>query len=295
MSPVWLRACLLALAMGLVPPAIAQALVGGVFDHIVQRGESLTLIGARHGVDPLLLARENGLDWHGLIHPGQRLKVDNRHVVPDAVQDGIVINIPQRMLFLFRDGRPVAYYPVGLGRPDWPTPQGRFRIREKVVDKTWIVPPSIQAEMAAKGEPVLKRVPPGPDNPLGRHWLGLTPGAWGIHATPAPASIYHFQSHGCIRLHPDDAADLFARVAVGETVQLVYQPVLLVQAEDGTVYLEVHRDVYNLGVDPRRALQARLARSGLVIDRALVDTVLARREGVARPVGHQPQRVGETD
>lgn len=235
------------------------------------------------------------LAWQGVLRPGQRLQVDNRHVVPEGHDSGIVINIPQRMLFLFRDGRLVAHYPVGLGRPDWPTPLGRFRVREKAVDKTWIVPPSIQAEMAAKGQPVLERVPPGPDNPLGRHWLGLAPGSWGIHSTIAPASVYHFQSHGCIRLHPDDAADLFDRVAVGETVVLIYQPLLLAEAEDGTVYLEVHGDVYNRGVDPERELQARLAKSGLVVDRALVDAVLARREGVARPVGHRTQRGGETD
>jgi len=285
MPAVWLRACVFVLLALISQPAAAQSLVGGVFEYGVRRGESLTLIGARHGVAPRLLARENGLDWHAILRPGQRLEVDNRHIVPDPLQDGIVINIPQRMLFLFRAGRLVAHYPVGLGRPDWPTPVGRFRIREKVLDKTWVVPPSIQAEMAAKGGPVLERVPPGPDNPLGRHWLGLAPGAWGIHATNAPASIYHFQSHGCIRLHPDDAADLFARVAVGESVRLIYEPVLLARAEDGRVYLEVHRDVYNRGVDFRRELQARLAQTGLVIDSALADAVLSRRDGVARPVG----------
>ncbi len=285
MPAVWLRTGFFVLLAWLTQGVAAQSLVGGVFEHRVQPGESLTLIGARHGVEPRVIARQNGLDWHRVLRPGQMLEVDNRHIVPGPVQDGIVINIPQRMLFLFRAGRLVAHYPVGLGRPDWPTPVGRYRIREKVVDKTWIVPPSIQAEMAARGEPVRSRVPPGPDNPLGRHWLGLAPGAWGIHATIAPASLYHFQSHGCIRLHPDDAADLFGRIAMGEAVLLIYQPLLLAQAEDGRVYLEVHRDVYNRGVDFRREWQARLAHTGLVIDSARAEAVLSRRDGLARPVG----------
>ncbi len=285
MSAVRLRACLLVLVALLAHQASAQTLVGGVFEHIVRRGESLTLIGARHGVEPRLLAQENGLDWHGLIHPGQRLRVDNRHVVPEPVQDGIVINLPQRLLFLFRDGRLQAHYPVGLGRPDWPTPVGRYRIREKAVDKTWIVPPSIQAEMAAKGKPVLERVPPGPDNPLGRHWMGLAPGVYGIHSTIAPASIYHFQSHGCIRLHPDDAADLFDRVRVGEVVDIRYEPVLLAADADGVVHLEAHRDVYNRGMDYRQRLRELTARTGLAVDQTLADAVLARQEGIARPVG----------
>lgn len=277
-----LRLCLIVLGCLQVLPAHAQTLVGGVFEHVVQPGESLTLVGARHGVDPRLLARENGLDWQGLLRPGQRLRVDNRHLVPAPRDHGIVINIPQRLLFLFRDGRVVAHYPVGLGRPDWPTPVGRFRIREKALDKTWIVPPSIQAEMAAKGQAVRERVPPGPDNPLGRHWMGLAPGNWGIHSTIAPASVYHFQSHGCIRLHADDAADLFDRIAVGEPVEIVYQPLLLARTEDGTVYLEVHRDVYNRAVDYLQELTTAMARLRLGLDPAAAAPLIARREGVAR-------------
>lgn len=184
------RSCLVILGLGLaqVPFVLAQALVGGVFAHVVRPGESLTLIGARHGLDPRPLARENDLDWQALLRPGQRLKVDNRHLVPQPRTNGIVINIPQRLLFLFREGRVVAHYPVGLGRPDWPTPVGRFRVREKAVDKSWIVPPSIQAEMAAKGQVVRERVPPGPDNPLGRHWMGLAPGNW-VSTRPLPRPV----------------------------------------------------------------------------------------------------------
>lgn len=287
--PSW-RSCLLLLGLGLaqVPFARAQALVGGVFEHVVRPGESLTLIGARHGVDPRRLARENGLDWQGILRPGQRLRVDNRHLVPEPRLSGIVINIPQRLLFLFREGRVVAHYPVGLGRPDWPTPVGRFRVREKAVDKTWIVPPSIQAEMAVKGQEVRERVPPGPDNPLGRHWMGLAPGNWGIHSTIAPASVYHFQSHGCIRLHPDDAADLFERIAVGEPVEILYQPLLLARVADGTVYLEVHRDAYNRGVDYAQELKTAMARLGITLDPAVAAPVIARRDGVARALGPTP-------
>ena len=73
--------------------------------------------------------------------------------------------------------------------------------------KEWIVPESIQEEMRREGKDVLTRVPPGPDNPLGRHWIGLSIGGIGIHGTIAPSSVYHFRSHGCIRLHPDDVEE----------------------------------------------------------------------------------------
>lgn len=54
------------------------------------------------------------------------------------------------MLFLYRDGRLVAHYPVGLGQPQWRTPLGRFSVKSKELDKEWVVPASIQAEMLAK-------------------------------------------------------------------------------------------------------------------------------------------------
>lgn len=267
--------------------AEAQSLVGGQFEYTVAKGDYLTRIGARFGMDPMLLARENGLDYFGVIHPGQRLSVDNRHVVPVVRETGILLNIPQRMLYLFREGRLVAHCPVGLGRANWPTPLGRFTVRSKETDKEWVVPESIQAEMLERGEEVLTRVPAGPVNPLGRHGIGLSPGRFGLHGTIAPPSVYHFQSHGCIRLHPDDAAALYGLVRIGEAVEMVYRPLLLARAEGGAIYLEAHRDVYNRGGDPWRLLLDEVGRSGLAreLDWKRVAEVIRRREGVARWVG----------
>jgi len=62
--------------------------------------------------------------------------------------------------------RLVAAYPVGLGMPTWPTPQGMFKVLNKSDNKTWIVPLSIQEEMRKKGQEVQKSVPPGPKTRL---------------------------------------------------------------------------------------------------------------------------------
>src|SRR5207244_4257585 len=59
-----------------------------------------------------------------------------------------------------------------------------------------------------QGKPVLTHVPPSPANPLGKYWLGLSIPGVGIHGTNAPSSIYNLQTHGCIRLHPDDIEKL---------------------------------------------------------------------------------------
>ena len=207
--------------------------------------------------------------------------------MPATLDDGILINLPQRMLFHFSQDKLRVAYPVSLGKPSWPTPQGEFRIVSRVKNKPWLVPKSIQEEMRREGKVVLEEVPPGPDNPLGAHWLGLSIWGYGIHGTIAPASIYQFRSHGCIRLHPDDVAELFDQVKVGTQGCLVYQPVLLAVVEDGRILLEVHRDIYNKGIDPAQIVRD-MAEAYVLsrdIDWPAVDAVIAAQDGLAREVG----------
>jgi L,D-transpeptidase ErfK/SrfK len=153
------------------------------------------------------------------------------------------VNIVQRMLFVFRDGEVFRAMPVAVGRADWPTPLGTFAIAVKEIDPVWDVPRSIQEEMARLRQPVLTKVAPGPGNPLGNRWLGLTAPSVGIHGTNQPASIYRFATHGCIRVHPDDMLELFDLVTAGTSVELTYEPVLVTRSR-GVTFLEVHRDVY---------------------------------------------------
>jgi L,D-transpeptidase ErfK/SrfK len=287
-----LFACLLA---GLGLPALAELpplshqLAGGDTEYTVQAGDFLIAIGARFGVAAKILAQQNAVPYEARIRPGQRFRIHNPHIVPAAIDDGILINIPQRMLFHFSQGHLQAAYPVGLGRPTWPTPTGAFRIVTREVNKTWKVPESIQEEMRREQKAVLEEVPPGPDNPLGAHWLGLSLWGYGIHGTIAPASVFHFQSHGCIRLHPDDIADLFEQVRVGTPGSLVYQPVLLAVVDDGRILLEVHRDIYNMGVDPAQTIRDLAQAHDLSqdIDWPKVDTVIAAQDGLAREVGRR--------
>jgi L,D-transpeptidase ErfK/SrfK len=260
-------------------------LVGGPSLYQVKRGDSLTLLGARFGVDTRLLARANGLSPQARLSVGQSLRLENRHVVPDA-GDGIIVNIPQRLLFFFHDGALAAWYPVALGRPDWQTPTGRFEVVSLRRRPTWHVPPSIQEEMRRQGKPVQTVVPPGPQNPLGKQWIGLSASFCGIHGTNAPASIYSFRTHGCIRLHPDDAADLFARVSIGTPVEIAYEPVLLRRQPDGAVFLEVNPDIYGRAADLRALFEAAASRQHVldIVDPARVDAVLADRAGIAERI-----------
>ncbi len=271
-----------------VPP-LSDAIVGEEFVYTVQQGDSLTKIGARFGQNPALLARENGLRFPGPLKPGMILQIDNRHIMPKVdLIDGILINIPQRMLFNFRGAITRTAHPVGLGRPNWSTPTGRFRIIGKQRDKEWIVPESIQKEMRLAGKEVLTRVLPGPDNPLGKYWIGLSFDSIGIHGTIAPSSVYHFRSHGCVRLHPADIESLYADVTVGERGIIVYLPVLMAYLEE-RLYLEVNGDIYKRGGNPLAIVQGISGRDGLgdLIDWDRVEAVIEEGAGIAREIGRR--------
>jgi len=260
-------------------------LTGSRFSYSVMPGDYLEKIGARFGVSAALLARDNAIPDPDRILPGQNLWIDNHHIVAEFVQDGIVINLPQRMLFFFRDGKLAASYSVGLGRPTWPTVQGTFRITSLEKNPVWLVPKSIQDEMARERQIVISKVSPGPDNPLGKFWIGLDAPGYGIHGTIAPSSVYHFQSHGCIRLHPDDIAQLFPRLSKGLIVKLVYAPVLMSE-EDGHVFVEINPDIYSKAPPPLGVLR-QLAAAGHLTDRIdwpLLQELMLRQDGVARDV-----------
>jgi L,D-transpeptidase ErfK/SrfK len=260
-------------------------LLGSDAAYTVQPGESLTSIGARFGIDVRVLAAANALKPDGRLQIGQQVKVDNRHIIPEASGVEIVVNVPQRMLFYTAAGQPPRAYPIAAGRPTWKTPAGAFTITVKETDPTWDVPPSIQEEMRREGKPVLTHVFPSPQNPLGKYWLGLSIPGMGIHGTNTTSTIYALVTHGCIRLHPDDIEELFAAVQIGAQGRILYEPVLLAREGD-SVFLEVHADSYREGADPLLFILDRARSEGFIdmLDLPLVQKVIEKRDGIARDV-----------
>jgi len=127
----------------------------------------------------------------------------------------IVIKRSSNLLTLYRGDHYVRQFHVATGQAIYPTPLGQFQIVVKWENPTWY-PPTQDAW--AKG---LKPVPPGPNNPLGTRWMGLSAPGVGIHGTDEPASIGYSESHGCIRMLVPDAEWLFDHVTVGTPVFIV--------------------------------------------------------------------------
>ena len=119
----------------------------------------------------------------------------------------IVVSIPDRKLALLEGERVVKVYDVAVGAAVSPSPNGEFRIAQRLKDPTYYHPGVV--------------IGPGKNNPLGPRWIGLDVKGFGIHGTNRPDSIGKNASHGCVRLRNSDIEDLFARVQVGDRVSLI--------------------------------------------------------------------------
>jgi L,D-transpeptidase ErfK/SrfK len=266
---------------------IARRVTGGVSTYTTMKDDTLQGIGARFGVDATTLAADNELKVNVPLPVGLLLWVDNRHLVPAAVTPGVIIvNVPQRMLF-YEWETVVAGFPVAVGQPTWKTPRRAFTVMTRERNPAWDVPESIRAEARRAGRTLPAVVPPGPNNPLGKFWLGLSIPGVGIHGTNAPASIYRAATHGCVRVGPDDIAWLFARVTAGTLGEVIYQPILL-GVVGGDIFLEVHRDIYRQqhgDAEAQVRALAELAGVAADIDWDAAEAALAARRGIATRVG----------
>jgi L,D-transpeptidase catalytic domain/Putative peptidoglycan binding domain len=126
----------------------------------------------------------------------------------------IVIHRGSNSLQLFNGETPWRSFRVATGQAAYPTPTGSWRIVDMQMNPWWRPPDSDWA----KG---LKPIPPGPGNPLGTRWMGLSAPGVGIHGTPDAASIGYSASHGCIRMFIPDATWLFDHVQLGTPVLIV--------------------------------------------------------------------------
>jgi L,D-transpeptidase ErfK/SrfK len=276
----------LAAAQGDGVPVFRQV-AGEIRRVVVAPGDTLIGLGARHGVRWQTLAAKNGIADPDRLRVGQELTVDTRRIVPAVVADGIVVNLPEAMLYFFEGGSLAARYPVGLGRPKWPTPVGSFTVLFRESDPTWDVPRSIQEEMAREGRVVVSKVPPGPDNPLGKYWIQLSRWGYGIHGTPFPSSIGQFLSHGCVRVGDLGIEELFRRVRRGTRAEFIYAPVKLAVLPNGEVWAEAHPDAYGRGFPGDEVVWLALQREGAAdrVDREALNAILRARDGLARQVG----------
>ncbi len=249
--------------------APGQDIIGQVQVTTVGKDDTLTDIARRFNVGYEEIVRANpGVDpW--LPGVGRKVVLPTQFILPNAPREGIVINIAAMRLFYFpphKAGEPqvVITHPIGIGKVGWSTPEGVTKIVRRQKDPTWTVPVSVLKEHRENGEELQRVIGPGPDNPLGRHAFYLQWPSYLIHGTNKPAGVGLRSSHGCIRLFPEDIAQLFDMVPIGTKVRVVNQPFVF-GWQDDNLYMQplqvLEDDTRDWKKAPRKLLSKSLASS----------------------------------
>jgi lipoprotein-anchoring transpeptidase ErfK/SrfK len=143
-----------------------------------------------------------------------RYEITKPEVRSVKLDEAIVIMRGSNKLLYFDKAKYVRSFGVATGQSAYPTPLGDYEITNMQRDPWWYPPPSPWAQDS-------QPVPPGPGNPLGTRWMGLSAPYVGIHGTPDAASIGYSASHGCVRMRIPDAEWLFQHVKIGTPVFII--------------------------------------------------------------------------
>jgi len=254
-------------------------LEGEDVEYIAKRGEDLYPIAKKFN-----LAIEHVMFANGMkgikTKPGQKLLIPLRRIPPPvSMHDGLVLNLPERGIYLYKNGKIKHFYPVAIGATGkWMSPTGDFKIINKVKNPTWLPP-----EWAKEEKPV----PAGPGNPLGDRWMGLSKPGYGIHATNRPVSIGLATSHGCIRMYPELAQALFKQVKVGTPVKIIYEPVKLgYDPKNHRIYMEVYPDVYGKTQGLLKYARKKLAEHNLLglVNEKTIERIVSQKKGIPEKI-----------
>ena len=217
----------------------AVTVVGEPQSHHLVRYENMYDIARKYDLGFWELARYHRELDHFYLPWDSDIAIPTRWVLPeDKNPPGYIINVAElRGYRFFPKKHEVRTYPLGLGVLDYKTPIGkRFRVQSRVKDPGWRIPAGLRWKYDDKSF-----LPPGPDNPVGSHWLGLS--RYGLHGTHMPMGVGRLVSHGCIRHYPEDIKELFDLTPVGTTVEVIYEPVKFGYLR-GHIFIEVHEDIY---------------------------------------------------
>ena len=226
-----------------------QDSVVGEIRYVRSRSDETLIDIAREfdlGYDQIVKANPSINRW--LPDDGAEVVLPQLYILPGATRRGLVLNISELRLYYYpppKKGAPqeVFTYPVSIGRMDWRTPLGATKVVAKERDPAWRPPRSIREEHARDGDPLPEVIPGGsPENPLGRFALRLGLPTYLIHGVDERKSfgIGMRVTHGCVRMYPEDIAQLFELIPVNTPVMIVDEPIKIGRIND-RIFLSVHQ------------------------------------------------------
>lgn len=145
---------------------------------------------------------------------GETITVLNTGAPLKARITRVVANKADKTLYAYSGEQLVATYPTTVGSSSTPSPHGSYKIVNKVKM------PWYKATVGEDNNKQVYMLPPGPNNPVGVVWMGLSKPSYGLHGSPKPEGISRQASHGCIRLTNWDVLEVYANIENGATVEL---------------------------------------------------------------------------
>ena len=181
----------------------------------------LELVAERSRAAPNFLRRTNPtVDWDA-VHAGTVINVPaiDQVVIGGGSRTRIVIRLEAHELEVRDAHGVVAHFPVSIARSVEKRPVGQLRVGVVIPDPNYTFDPAVFPE-SAEGKTLGRKliIPPGPNNPVGRAWIGLDRPGYGIHGTPEPENVGRTESHGCFRLANWNAEHLLKMIWIGMPV-----------------------------------------------------------------------------
>src|ERR1700736_4037459 len=118
-----------------------------------------------------------------------------------------------------RSGALIAFFPATVGSEEKPTPSGTLKVVSADVNPNYRYNPDYKFK-SVKFKKAFT-IKPGPNNPVGSYWVGLSAEGDGIHGTPDPSKVSKSESHGCVRLTNWDVGLLGKNIKKGTPVVFV--------------------------------------------------------------------------
>jgi len=175
-------------------------------------------IAEKFHIQPALLQKLN--PQRRFQKAGEELTVPNVRNPITGMAARVIVSKHDSIVQVFdKDGKLLAQYPCTTGSEHDPLPIGEWKVTGVDKNPKFHYNPKLFWDAKAKDGPAT--IAAGPRNPVGLVWIDLSKEHYGIHGTPAPGSIGHTESHGCIRLTNWDALELAAMVTAGTPVSLV--------------------------------------------------------------------------
>ena len=130
-----------------------------------------------------------------------------------------VDKVAQTVKVLGNSGELIAFFPASVGSDEKPTPSGVLKVTSIDARPNYRYNPDYKFKSVKSREAFTIR--PGPNNPAGSHWIGLSSESYGIHGTPNPSKVSKSESHGCVRLTNWDVDRLAKLVKKGTEVAFI--------------------------------------------------------------------------